>query len=367
MRTGKRVLAILFGIIVLFSLAVPVFAADDSMAFDFSLTADGTSEKYAQPGDVITVTLTVTRTDSAEGFTLYSMQDEISYDDEFFELIDGSWMTKSGITTTDIGLMDGYRSFYMNRVSMGGGDPWEAETLIGNFQLRVIATSGTSIIENRNCIIGNQTGSASYVTNARNLKVIVSNDCTVHFETYKGTEIPDQTVSIGEKVIRPEDPVLEGYHLEHWYRDWYETQIWDFDNDVVEGNMTLFAGWAEGDPVPDDTAPETPDGAPRSSLPLWALASGAGIVVLAALLLMLFGGKRITVTLEAGDGSPARQVKIRKGRKLPRPEAPERAGYRLTGWYRDEAKTQPWKFRTDTVTEETTLYAGWEKENGEEE
>lgn len=131
--------------------------------------------------------------------------------------------------------------------------------------------------------------------------------------------------------------------------------------------MTLFAGWLEGAPSDaGDNEPVTPDDAPRSSLPPWALIAGAGVVVLAALLLILLGGRRITVTLEPGDGSPARQVKVRKGKKLPRPETPQRAGYRLTGWYRDEALTQPWKFRTDTVTEAVTLYAGWEKENGEE-
>jgi len=289
---NKAFITVLLALALLLGLTFQVLAVDNSMSFDFSLTADGAYEKYAQPGDVITVTFTLTRTDKAEGFTLYTMQNEISYDDDFFEMIEGSVMTKSGIATTEIGLMDGYRSFYMNRVSMGGGDPWEAETLIGNFQLRVIGTSGTSIIENRNCIVGNKTSSESYVTTAKNLTVIVSNDCTVRFETYEGSDIPDQTVSIGEKVVRPEDPVLEGYHLEHWYRDWYETQIWDFDNDVVEGNMTLFAGWAEGDPptpAEDPSDGETPGSSQTRLLMIYV---AGGVIVILLILALLTGKKR---------------------------------------------------------------------------
>ena len=87
---------------------------------------------------------------------------------------------------------------------------------------------------------------------------------------------------------------------------------------------------------------------------------------IALLLLLLFGGRRIPVTLEPGDGSPSTQVRVRKGRKLDRPQVPAKPGYRLTGWYRDAAKTQPWKFRTDTVTEPVTLFAGWEEENGDQ-
>lgn len=51
---------------------------------------------------------------------------------------------------------------------------------------------------------------------------------------------------------------------------------------------------------------------------------------------------------------------VPRGSKLTRPDAPEREGYQLSGWYRDAALTQPWDFDRDTVTVNTTLYAAYE-------
>lgn len=372
MKSGKQfIITALLTLALLSAAALPALAADSSMSFDFRLTSDGSSERYVQPGDVITVSFTLARTDSSEAFTLYTMQNEISYDDEFFELVEGSTMTKSGVATTEIGLLDGYRSFYMNRVSMGGGEPWEAETLVGNFQLRVIGRQGTSIIENRNCIVGNQTGTASYLTQAKNLTVILSSDCIVHFETYDGTDVPDQTVRLGEKVTRPEDPTLDGYRLENWYKDWYETQVWDFDSDVVDGNMTLFAKWvpytpgeAEETPAPDGSggAEGQPDGgADKAGLPKWAIPLGVGILAVLAILFAVLAG-RVEVTFAEADGAVIGKTRVRKGTKVGQPSVPQAAGKTFAGWYADAGLTEPWDFAQRTVKEKTTIYARWNQE-----
>ena len=368
-RIRKKIFPALVLLAMMLGYAIPALATDTSMSFDFQLTCDGGSEKYVQPGDVITVNFTLARTDSTEDYTLYTMQDEISYDDEFFELVEGSVMTKSGIATTDIGLLDGYRSFYMNRVSMGGGEPWKAETLVGNFQLRVIGTSGTSIIENRNCIVGNKAGTESYTTTAKNLTVIVSADCTVRFETYQGTDIPDQTVRLGEKITRPEDPVLDGYRLDNWYKDWYETEVWDFENDVVEGNMTLFAGWTAN--TEEDSGADTPEKTAdteagpagqdeKTGLSSWALPAGIGAAVLIAALLLLFAN-RVEVLFTDPDGTVIRKARVRKGAAVRRPVAPAAAGKTFEGWFADAGMTQPWDF-SRPVNEKTTIYAGWKKD-----
>lgn len=263
-------------------ISITAFADDDPMTFEYSLTSDGKNEKKAEPGDVITITFTVTRTDRTEDFTMYSMQDEIGYDDTFFELVDGGTITKPGVATADIGVADGVRSFYMNTVSFSGGEQWGANTTIGTFQLRVIGTSGSSVIRNENCKMGNKEGTKSYDVSTKDLMVVVSNECVVHFETYEGSEVPDQILKLGEKVVRPEDPTREGYHLEGWYKDIFETEEWNFDSDVVEGNMTLYAKWEEGDPeemvVPMDTG---------SSLPGWIIPSAIAIVIVILLIILL--------------------------------------------------------------------------------
>lgn len=336
----KRILCI-FLLVVMLGLSLPCLATDSSMAFDFCLTSDGRDIKYANPGDIITVSFTLKRTDSGEDYSQYAMQDEITYDPAFFEVVEGATMLKSGVATTDIGLLEGKRSFYMNSVSMGDGDVWAAETLVGTFQLRVLADRGSSVVENRNCIVGIKSGMDSYETTPKNLTVIVTGDCTVHFETYEGTPVPDQTVKLGGKVTRPEDPVWEGHYLENWYKDWYLTEPWDFDSDVVEGNMNLYAGYGEGPVAGVESGPD--------SHPGWLLPAGIGAALLLLLLLLLL--LRVTVVLAKADGTELRKLRVRRGGKVKLPE--ELAG---KAWYKDGALTQPWSFEEDKVSEKTTLY-----------
>ncbi len=360
----KKTVTILIIVFLLIGMVCPALAVDGSRSYEFDLTVNGQHEISAKPGDVLTVTLKLIRTDSSEPADIYAVQDEIRYDDADMEVVEGSMLTASGITTKDIGLVTGGRALYMNYLSLAGGTEWQAETVIGTFQIVILGEIGGSTMKSENCSVSTKDGSDSYAVSVNDLVVNIEGYYTATFDPQNGKKPWDVSVKAGEKLKQPDNPEKEGFTFSGWYIDQNLKQIWDFDNDVVEGNMTLFAGWAEGEPVPDGAAPNTPDDAPRSSLPPWALWTGAGIVVLAVLLLLLFGGRRIPVTLEPGDGSPSTQVRVRKGRKLERPQVPAKPGCRLTGWYRDAAKTQLWKFRTDTVTEPVTLFAGWEEENG---
>ena len=67
---------------------------------------------------------------------------------------------------------------------------------------------------------------------------IVPFEYIVSFVTQSDTVVESQTVKDGQKVTKPSDPVkissTEDYKLE---------ELWDFDNDVVKGDMTLVARW----------------------------------------------------------------------------------------------------------------------------
>ncbi|MCM1415943.1 MAG: InlB B-repeat-containing protein [bacterium] len=53
-------------------------------------------------------------------------------------------------------------------------------------------------------------------------------------------------VQEGTTIVRPaEDPVEEGYRFTGWYRDAACATRWDFEKDVVEADLTLYAGWEE--------------------------------------------------------------------------------------------------------------------------
>jgi len=211
------------------------------------LTVDGKDTKEVEAGDVITVVLKLRRTDEAEEYTMNAMQAEIRYDSTFLELVDGSALLGQGIASTDVALVDHYREFYMNFLSIGGGEKWEENELVGSFQLKVIGDKGVTKVTCEDYLVSLPDGSGSYECEANDIMVILSTDCVVSFQTNGGGEIADQIVQFGEKILQPENPVREGYELEGWYTDIHLTDLWDFEEDKVEGNMSLYAKWVEAD------------------------------------------------------------------------------------------------------------------------
>lgn len=263
-RMTARIGAILTAAIIAAGSVLPVCAAEntaDSTAetsetsveggdesFLFQLAVDGKDTVNVNPGDVITVAFTLKRTDADEAYTIYAMQNEIEYDSQFFELVEGSALVTNGIETRDLAMRDDMRKFYMNYLSMSGGESWQPSTLIGSFQLKVTGEEGSSTIKNDNCLMSYQDGSGSYPVETQDVTVVVSTDCKVHFETNGGSAVEDVTAVLGEKLQKPEDPVREGYYLEAWCTDMDLNNEWDFAEDTVKGNMTLYAKWAEGEP-----------------------------------------------------------------------------------------------------------------------
>ncbi len=52
-------------------------------------------------------------------------------------------------------------------------------------------------------------------------------------------------------------------------------------------------------------------------------------------------------------------VSVRSGQLITEPAVPTADGFVFEGWYKDQACTKAWNFTTDTVQENTTLYARW--------
>lgn len=250
----KKIISLLLALVLTIGmLSITAFAAEPT--FRFELSVDGGDTKQVQTGDIITVVLRLKRTDASESYTMHAMQDEIRYDSNFFELVEGSAILSKDIATTDIAMRDNYREFYMNYLSTSGGTTWDADTLVGSFQLKVIATSGVTKITNQDYLVSNKAGSGGFTATANEITIMLTTECTVHFESNGGSEVEDQTVQYGEKIEKPKDPTRDGYTFDAWYQDLDKTQKWDFENDTVIGNMTLFAGWNEKTDAPVQTPP----------------------------------------------------------------------------------------------------------------
>ncbi len=244
MKKRQIVRAVLFFAALFFFTVCPA-EAQEKEKFTFELTIDGRSQKEAKQGDIVTVVLYLRRTDSKEAYTMFAMQDEIRYDSRFFKLVEGSVTVGEGILSSDIAMVDGYREVYMNYVSLEGGREWKADTLIGSFQLEVLENTGVSAICSCNSIVSKQDGSAGYDVDTNDVTVILSTECTVTFRSNGGSKVEEQVVLYGEKAICPQEPVREGYRFAGWYRDIQLQNLWDFDQDVVQENMSLYAKWTE--------------------------------------------------------------------------------------------------------------------------
>ena len=240
----RTLLAVIMACILLPHLVLPVQAAEKEK-FLFELSVDGRDTREVKTGDIITVVLRLKRTDKIEDYTMYAMQDEIRYDSQFFELVEGSAVLSDGIVSTDIAMVDQYREFYMNYLSMSGGEQWKADSMVGSFQLKVIGTSGVSTISNQDYLVSVKDGSESYKCDASDVTIIISTECVVSFQTSGGSEIADVKAQFGEKLACPEEPVRDGYKFEGWYKDIHLTEEWDFEKDTVQGNMSLYAKWSE--------------------------------------------------------------------------------------------------------------------------
>lgn len=143
---------------------------------------------------------------------------------------------------------------------------------------------------------------------------------TVIFDSNGGSAVTTQNLTAGDLVTEPADPVRTGYTFDGWYSDTSLTLAWDFEDDTVTGNMTLYAKW---------------------------------IAI------------TYTVTFNSNGGSavPEQQVAYGGTASIPDP-APTKAGYAFIGWYEDAELQFAWNFTTDTITGAKTLYAKWSSVGG---
>jgi uncharacterized repeat protein (TIGR02543 family) len=100
-----------------------------------------------------------------------------------------------------------------------------------------------------------------------------------------------------------------------WYRDATFTTLWDFTQDTVRSDITLYARW-----IPY----------------AWTVSFDAD------------GGTPPPATQRATDNGRAR-----------RPAQMTKADRKFDGWYREATFTTLWDFSGDTVTSDLTLYARW--------
>ena len=87
----QRCFALLLALVLSFSLlGTGAYAAGDGHTYKFSLLADEQVDTLAATGDIVPVKLILTNTTASGNYDLYTMQDYVTFDTSFFELVDGS-------------------------------------------------------------------------------------------------------------------------------------------------------------------------------------------------------------------------------------------------------------------------------------
>ncbi|MEY9980168.1 InlB B-repeat-containing protein [Lysinibacillus sp. RC79] len=142
------------------------------------------------------------------------------------------------------------------------------------------------------------------------------NTVTVTFDANGGSKVPSQSVGSGELVKVPSTPVKEGYTFAGWYKDKGLMEAWNFNQDVVTKDITLYAKWSKGSYI---------------------------------------------VTFDANGGSKVPFQSVESGKLVKAPSTPVKEGYTFAGWYKDKGLTEAWNFNQDVVTQDITLYAKWSK------
>lgn len=86
----------------------------------------------------------------------------------------------------------------------------------------------------------------------------------VTFDSQDGSQLKSVSAISGSRITEPDAPVRQGYTFLGWYKDCECTQIWDFSTDIVDGDITLYAGWQvvatpTPEPTPQPTLEPTPE------------------------------------------------------------------------------------------------------------
>jgi len=213
------------------------------------------------------------------------------------------------------------------------------ESIIGGKHiLKITGTEGTNISQDRgydgsieewatgkvtNSIMPGQSAKFTIYKDDNSVEYIIEivestvKKYTVTFNTNGGNNISSIEVEEGEKLIKPTDPIREGYKFISWYEDLNLTKEFNFNIEITK-DLTLYAKWEE-EPT-----------------------------------------KEYTVNFNTNGGSIINSKKVKEGEKLSRPSDPTKVNYRFMGWYEDSNLTKVFNFDTP-ITKEITLYVKWEK------
>jgi len=254
-----------------------------------------------------------------------------------------------------------------------------------------------------------------------NYHINTGEELTITFEKYEfpvtfninghGSAPANQTIDRDGKVVKPDAPSENGFAFAGWYKEEGCINQWDFENDKVTDDTTLYAKWEAnkytntlkydangGSNAPakeSDTVayPNTKKSFIISSAEPTAYSKEGYKVSFAGWYTAKEGGSKVSSTVEVGEdnktedqsltifahwleekipttytvsfsanghgSAPASQI-VEMGKQASKPTDLTLEGYSFGGWYKEEACTNAYDFNS-AVTSDIVLYAKWTK------
>lgn len=143
---------------------------------------------------------------------------------------------------------------------------------------------------------------------------------TVTFYTDGGSEVEAQSVKAGELVVKPEDPVKENSYFGGWFVSKGYEKEWNFEEDVVMADMTLFAKWIAQENV-------------------------------------------CIISFDTNGGGELKPVYVKKGETVLSLPTPKKEGFEFDAWYLDANLSVKFDI-SSAIVEDLTLFAGWKVSEG---
>jgi len=316
----KRILALILSLAMLLPcFSYYTFAQTSTLHFDLSI--DGKHEYYAHAGDKITVDFIVSNALSDEKFTITNLQNEIEFDQDFFEF---SYDDVEYITTTSHVIADyswGAKRVKLMayNVSNGKAKEYNSNQLVARVTFKVkdgLADGTRGKLLNKAYEAADGIGDITYDVTYTNMTVIIGDPPKdIYTVTYKdGGEVieSDDSVVDGTSITIRAALTAAGEKFGGW-KDEDGTVYQPGDSYTVSDNVTFNAVWLD----------------------------------------------KYTLSFQSNGGTSFDDVVDFDGTEIDLSDyEPVKTGYTFTGWFTDAELND--RVTEITLSKDTTVYAGWD-------
>ena len=221
----------------------------------------------------------------------------------------------------------------------------------------------------------------------QDIRIKVKQYHTVTFNANKGTAVAAYTdIPHDTQIEEPTNPTREGFIFKGWYKDKEFVNRFDFENEYITEDLTLYAKWEAY--CPEITFAHSVEGCSllKESVQYNAVyAKPTHLTNEGHDLVGFYSDERMTTSFDFtqpiktettiyvkwtpkvfkvefnsnGGSSVAAVDNVPWGTKITEPNIPTKTGYKFSGCYKEAACANVFDFQQEAVKENITLYAKW--------